>query len=312
MTKAKLAKVSVEDLKKEIVRRHAALPTLIAERDALNSQIAELEGLGGAAVKPVAKRGRKPGRKAGRKAQRPPRPGSLAGALVEAVGAKGKLTNAEAAEAVLAAGYKSKSKDFQNMVSMMLSKDKRFKRVGRGVYALKATAIGQKNVDVGNAAPAVVKAERAGSLSSALAEAIGAKGKLPIAEAADAVLAAGYKSKSKDFKNIVSMTLSKDKRFKRVGRGVYVLKATAIGQKNVDVGNAAPAVVKAERTGSLSSVLVDALGAKGKFTVAEATDAVLATGYKSKSKAFPKIVRMTLLKGKQFKRVSRGVYALKG
>jgi hypothetical protein len=47
------------------------------------------------------------------------------------------LTVAEAAEAVVAAGYKSKSKDFQNIVSMALSKDKRFRRVRRGVYALK-------------------------------------------------------------------------------------------------------------------------------------------------------------------------------
>jgi hypothetical protein len=36
---------------------------------------------------------------------------------------------------------------------------------------------------------------------------------------------AGYKSKSKDFQNIVSITLSTDKkRFRRVRRGVYALK----------------------------------------------------------------------------------------
>jgi hypothetical protein len=57
--------------------------------------------------------------------------------LAESLKAKGKLTLAEAAEASLAAGYKSKSKDFRNLVSMTLSKDKRFKRVGRGVYALR-------------------------------------------------------------------------------------------------------------------------------------------------------------------------------
>jgi hypothetical protein len=57
--------------------------------------------------------------------------------VVEALKAKGKLTVAEAADAVLAAGYKSKSKNFQNIVGITLSKDKRFKRVGRGVYALK-------------------------------------------------------------------------------------------------------------------------------------------------------------------------------
>jgi hypothetical protein len=67
-----------------------------------------------------------------------------------------------------------------------------------------------------------VKPARKGSLSSVLVEAIQTRGKLTIAEAIDAVLAAGYKSKSKNLRKIVSMTLSKDKRFKRVGRGVYL------------------------------------------------------------------------------------------
>ena len=34
----------------------------------------------------------------------------------------------------------------------------------------------------------------------------------------------GYRSKSKDFRNIVGMALSQDKRFKRVRRGAYTLK----------------------------------------------------------------------------------------
>ena len=110
MAKLKLAKVSVEDLKKEIRRRQRKLPTLIAARDALNCQIAELQGLGGPKPKAVVRR--KPGRpKGARKAMRPARAGSLSSALTEALGAKGKLTVTEAADAVLAAGYKSKSKD---------------------------------------------------------------------------------------------------------------------------------------------------------------------------------------------------------
>ena len=136
MAKLKLAKASVEDLKKEISRKQRKLPTLIAARDALNCQIAELEGLGG--VEPTAIRRRKPGRrKAARRVVKPARSGSLSTALTEALKARGKLTIAEAADATLAAGYKSKSKDFQNIVGMMLSQDKRFKRVGRGVYRLR-------------------------------------------------------------------------------------------------------------------------------------------------------------------------------
>ncbi len=137
MAKVKLAKVSVEDLKKEILRRHGILAKLIAARDALDRRIAELDGLGLAKPAAAAAR-RKPGRKkAGRKAMKPARAGSLSSRLAEVLKAKGKCTVAEAAEAALAAGYKSKSKDFANIVSMALSKDKRFRRVRRGVYALR-------------------------------------------------------------------------------------------------------------------------------------------------------------------------------
>ena len=131
MPRAKLAKLSVEDLKKEIVRRQKALPKLVAKRDELNAQIAELEALG--AVKPAPKRGRK----RGRRTQRALRPGSLTSTLVEVLKEKGKLPVAEAAEAAKAAGYKSKSKDFQNIVGMTLAQGTQFKRVSRGVYELK-------------------------------------------------------------------------------------------------------------------------------------------------------------------------------
>ena len=136
MPRAKLAKVSVEELRKEISRRQKALPALVAKRDALNCQIAELEALG--AVKPAAARlGRKPGRKPGRRAMRAARPGSLRGALAEALASKKKLSVAEMVAAVRAAGYKSQSKFFPKVVGMTLAKDKRFKRISRGVYALR-------------------------------------------------------------------------------------------------------------------------------------------------------------------------------
>ena len=142
--RVKLAKLSVEDLKQEISRRQKALPKLIAKRDCLNCQIAELEGLGGVVTKPAAKRGRKPGRKIARKPvapkiQKAPRPGSLAAALAEALEEKGKLTIAKLVSTVQAAGYKSKSKDFGNLVSITLSQGKKwFRRIGRGVYKLKS------------------------------------------------------------------------------------------------------------------------------------------------------------------------------
>ena len=136
MAKAKLAKVSVEDLKREIIRRQRKLPELIAARDTLSRLIAELEGLGGA--KPTATHRKKAGRRrAARKTMRPARAGRLSSALMDALGAKGKLTVAEATAAVLAMGYKSKSKAFPKIVRMTLLKGKQFKRVARGVYALR-------------------------------------------------------------------------------------------------------------------------------------------------------------------------------
>jgi len=136
MPRPKLEKVTIEELRKEIARRQSGLEKLVAERDELNCRIAELESLG-LTAKPAAKRGRKPGRPPMQKAGRAPQPGSLIHLLVEALAAKGKLTVAEAVDAVLAAGYKSKSKLFKLIVNQALAKNKRFKRVGKGLYTLR-------------------------------------------------------------------------------------------------------------------------------------------------------------------------------
>ena len=136
MRETKLASLSVEDLRKEIARRQNALPALIAKRDQLDRQIAELQALG--AVKPAAKRGSKAwGRKRARKAAQASRPGSLTSALVDALKNNDRLTVAQAVEAVRMGGYKSTSNNFRTIVGMTLSKGKQFRRVSRGIYALK-------------------------------------------------------------------------------------------------------------------------------------------------------------------------------
>jgi len=136
MPRAKLAKMSVEELKKEILRRQRAIPKLIAKRDALDKKIAELQGLG--ELKAAPKRARKKlAKKRGRKAMRAGRAGSLSSKLAEVLQGKARMSIAEAMEAVLAAGYKTKSKNFSTIVGMTLSKDKRFRRVRKGQYALR-------------------------------------------------------------------------------------------------------------------------------------------------------------------------------
>jgi hypothetical protein len=46
MGKVRLGSASLEDLKKELRRRQAALPALISRRDELNRKIQELQALG--------------------------------------------------------------------------------------------------------------------------------------------------------------------------------------------------------------------------------------------------------------------------
>jgi hypothetical protein len=133
MPRLSLARVSTEALKGELLRRLEALPKLIAQRDELSRQIAELEALAAVEEAPGRPRARA-ARKGTRKAIRAKNPVTLSEALGKALKGKENTSIAEAAEAVLASGYKSKSKDFSNLVAMTLSKDKRFERTGRGQY----------------------------------------------------------------------------------------------------------------------------------------------------------------------------------
>ena len=136
MGKATLGSVSLEDLKKELRRRQAALPGLIARRDALNRKIAELEALG--QVAPAsATRKKAPARRAPAKVRRARNKLPLAQLLADLLEAKPGQSVKELTKGALSAGYKSKSKDFKALVTQALYHDKRFRRVGRGRFALK-------------------------------------------------------------------------------------------------------------------------------------------------------------------------------
>jgi len=137
MPRLSLAKVPTGVLKKELSRRLEAVPKLIAQRDELTRQIAELEALA-AAEKPRKPAKTRAPRKRGRRARQAKNPLSLVSTLAEAIKTKDSMTIAEATEAVLASGYRSKSKDFPHLVSMTLANDKRFERVARGVYRVRS------------------------------------------------------------------------------------------------------------------------------------------------------------------------------
>ena len=131
MGKVTLGSVPLEDLRKELGRRQAALPGLIARRDELDRKIAELEALGqlvhGSAARKAA-----PAR-----ARRTRSKLSLPQLLGKILEAKPGQSVNELTEAALAAGYRSKAKSFKTVVRQNLYHDKRFRRVGKGRFALK-------------------------------------------------------------------------------------------------------------------------------------------------------------------------------
>ena len=131
MGKVTLGSVSLEDLKKELRRRQAALPALIAQRDELNRKIQELQALGQVAQVPAARKAAPArARRTGNKLSLP----QLLGKILE--GKPGQSVN-QLTEAALAAGYRSKSRSFKAVVRQNLYHDKRFRRVGKGRFALK-------------------------------------------------------------------------------------------------------------------------------------------------------------------------------
>ena len=135
MPRSRLSAMSIADLRQEIERRQKLLPKLTVQRDALNREIAELQGL----ATPEARKAAKPesAPKKTRRRRRAKNKVGLADALAAFVKGKKKVAIGEAMEGVLATGYKTKSRDFRGVVNNMLLSDKRFKKVARGEFTLK-------------------------------------------------------------------------------------------------------------------------------------------------------------------------------
>jgi len=131
-----LTKVSTAELQRELVRREKSVSRLHARRDDLLAQLKDVEkeiaALGGAKG---PRRGGSTGggRRAGGRG-RARNEISLPDAIAQAMEVGATVSPKEAAELVLANGYKTTSANFNMMVSNALAKDKRFKRLGRGQY----------------------------------------------------------------------------------------------------------------------------------------------------------------------------------
>ena len=133
MPRSKLSTVSIAALQQEILRRQKLLPKLIAQRDVLNREIAELQGTAALAAPGKASPAAAP-TKARRRAKNKI---SLADALAQFAKGKAKVTVGAAMDGVLAAGYKTNSNGFRKIVNKTLLQDKRFKNVGRGEFSLR-------------------------------------------------------------------------------------------------------------------------------------------------------------------------------
>ena len=161
-----LARLSVSDLMREVERRRNMTGELMAQRDqlqreleAVNSELAELEslgggvGVGGGVSAPVMVVRRGPGRPKGsgkkqmagaakvdgRSGGRGGNSDSLAGALHRLLQGR-TLGVAEMSDAVQKAGYKTKSPNFRTIVNAALlaaSNKHLFRKVDRGQYTAK-------------------------------------------------------------------------------------------------------------------------------------------------------------------------------
>lgn len=106
-------------------------------------------------------------------------------------------------------------KTFTTSVSTVIASAK---RGGKAAKAGKGKAKGGKKRAGGGRRPA------GEDLASYIADVLGSsKGPMGIAAIASAVKKAGYKTGSAQFKGIVAMRLSTNKRFKRVSRGMYTV-----------------------------------------------------------------------------------------
>ena len=128
MAVADLTEKSIQELKSEIKRRERQLTSLHKRREKLVSQLEEVDEqiseLGGTATgaSPIG---------GGRKRYR--NDSNLADALDELLKNQTLSVTAASVE-VQKAGHKTTSPNFRTIVNQTLLRDKRFKRVGRGLY----------------------------------------------------------------------------------------------------------------------------------------------------------------------------------
>lgn len=127
---SQLDTLSIDELQSEIRRRERHVKTLERRREKLLEQLAMVD-------EEIAAHGGTIAVGEGRK--RPRNDQNLADALVDLLRDQ-TLNVTSIAEEVQKAGYRTTSPNFRTIVNQTLIKDKRFERVGRGLYTAKANA----------------------------------------------------------------------------------------------------------------------------------------------------------------------------
>ena len=129
--KRTLKTMSYAELEAELRRREKTVKNLVKKRDRLVAQLEEVDAqikeAGGSATRHGASTTRR----------RPKNDGNLADTMAKVLKNK-TMSVTELAQAVQDAGYVTTSANFRVIVNQTLLKDKRFKRISRGQYTVKA------------------------------------------------------------------------------------------------------------------------------------------------------------------------------
>lgn len=130
-----LKKLSIDEMLAEIKRRNSIITKLNRNRSALLDKVAAIEAeirAKGGEIKSV-----KAARAGGK---RPKNAASLPDSMAKVMSKDKPMSVANIEAAVKKAGYTSTSPTFKTIIFQALAKDKRFKKVSRGQYALRAPA----------------------------------------------------------------------------------------------------------------------------------------------------------------------------
>ena len=133
---------TIAQLRRELAARERQLDKLLAQRGKIDAALQALDrkimAIGGEIPFGGAKRGRVAKPSAARRGRRGPRTGKPLVAYIRQVlaAAPKGMRAIEVKDAVIAAGYSSKSSDFARIVAATLRKTPGIKRVSRGVYKL--------------------------------------------------------------------------------------------------------------------------------------------------------------------------------